>query len=288
MSTALMEGLEIFGNIAISADEYECVRQLVYERSGINLGDNRQHLVQARLAKRIRFYKMSCFSEYFHFLETDKSGEINHLIDAICTNTTFFFREPDHFDFLAESLRQKIIDGNLHSQRYTLRVWSAACSSGEEPYTIAMVLNHVLKDFPTIDFKILATDLSQKILDQAMQGQYAAEKLKIVPELYRRSSFQPIAPRNNSEYVIVPELRKKVTFANFNLITPNFPFKHGFDYVFCRNVMIYFDQATKKGLVNRIADHIKPEGYLIVGHSESLNGLKNDLTYVKPTIYFKG
>jgi chemotaxis protein methyltransferase CheR len=284
-----MPAIEELENIEITPDEYDLVRKLVYERAGINLGDNRQHLVQARLAKRIRMLSLSGFREYFKFLESDRNkDEMIRLIDAICTNTTFFFREADHFDFLAESLRSRIRDENWDQKRYTLRIWSAACSSGEEPYTLAMVVQKVLREFPSIDFKILATDLSQKILAQAMTGRYDAQKLKIVPEEYRRTCFRPVNGSRGTQFEIVPELRKQITFVNFNLMTPEFPFKFGFDYVLCRNVMIYFDRKTQEGLINRIARHIRPGGHLIVGHSESLNGLSHKMKYVKPTIYLQG
>jgi chemotaxis protein methyltransferase CheR len=273
-------------DIEITTEEYERVRKLVYERAGINLGSNRQHLVQARLAKRIRVGSFSGFRDYFRHLDSDSSGdEIAHLIDAISTNTTFFFRESDHFDFLAESLVSRIKAEKWDQKQYTLRIWSAACSSGEEPYTLAMVIHKVLKDYPSIDAKILATDISQKILAQACAGQYDFQKIKSVPEEYRRMAFHPVDRAQSSLYEVSPEIRKYITFAYFNLMTPEYPFRFGFDYIFCRNVMIYFDRPTQETVINRMAQHIRPDGYLIVGHSESLNGLSHKLAYVKPTIY---
>jgi len=284
-----MPVLEETSDIEITRDEYELVRKLVYDRAGINLGSNRQHLVQARLAKRIRVMSLSGFREYFQYLKEDKTGdEMIHLIDAISTNTTFFFREADHFDFLAESITKRIQEENWDQKRYILRIWSAACSSGEEPYTLAMVVHKVLREFPAIDFKILATDLSQKVLAQAMTGQYDAQKVKMVPSEYRQTCFHAIPGTKNTRYEIAPELRKKITFANFNLMTPEYPFKYGFDYVFCRTVMIYFDRTTQETVISRISRHIHTGGYLLVGHSESLNGLSHKLKYIKPTIYMQG
>jgi chemotaxis protein methyltransferase CheR len=273
-------------DIEITKEEYERVRKLVYERAGINLGSNRQHLVQARLAKRIRVGSFSSFRDYFHHLDVDASGdEIAHLIDAISTNTTFFFRESDHFDFLTESIVSRIKAEKWDQKQYTLRIWSAACSSGEEPYTLAMVIHKILKEYPTIDAKILATDISQKILAQACAGQYDIQKIKTIPDEYRHLAFHPVERVQSSLYEVSPEIRKYITFAYFNLMTPEYPFRFGFDYIFCRNVMIYFDRQTQETVINRMAQHIRPDGYLIVGHSESLNGLNHKLAYVKPTIY---
>ncbi len=283
MPESVLDGLS---EIEISPQDYELVRSLVYERSGINLGSNRQHLVQARLAKRIRVEKFSGFREYFKFLESDSTGdEVSNLIDAMSTNTTFFFREPDHFHFLIESLAQKIKEENWDQKNYSLRVWSAACSSGEEPYTLAMVLHKFLQDYPSMDFKILATDISQKVLALASTGQYDLMKLKSIPEEYRRVYTRPLDKGKSGLGEIIPDLRKYITFSHFNLIAPSYPFKYGFDYVFCRNVMIYFDRPTQEGVVNRIGGHLRPGGYFVVGHSESLNGLKHNLHYQKPTVY---
>jgi chemotaxis protein methyltransferase CheR len=278
----VMDGLS---SIDITPEEYERVRSLIYDRSGINLGSNRQHLVQARLAKRIRVEQYSGFREYFQHLEADTTGdEVAHLIDAMSTNTTYFFREPDHFNFLTESLARRIREEKWDQKSYSLRIWSAASSSGEEPYTLAMVVHKFLRDFPSVDFKILATDISQKVLALASTGQYEATKIKSIPEEYRRVYTRPLAKYSELSE-IVPELRKFVTFSHFNLIDPSYPFKYGFDYIFCRNVMIYFDRQTQESVINRMAIHLRPGGYLVVGHSESLNGLKHILHYEKPTIY---
>jgi len=280
--------IEEISDVEISPQEYELVRSLVYDRAGINLGSNRQHLVQARLAKRNRVGGFSGFRDYFKYLESDTTGdEVNKLIDAISTNTTFFFREADHFDFLLASLTERIQTEKWDQKHYTLRIWSAACSSGEEPYTIAMVVHKFLQNFPSIDCKILATDISQKILAQACSGQYDYQKYKSVPEEYKHQYFQPMEKGKSPCMQIIPEIRKLITFAHFNLVQPSYPFKYGFDYIFCRNVMIYFDRQTQEGVINRMAGHIRPGGYLIVGHSESLNGLKHRLHYVKPTVYMQ-
>ncbi len=282
-----MLALEVNSKLDITAEEYELVRELVYERAGINLGDNRQHLVQARIAKIIRKEKFSGFQEYFNFLKSDKSGrEIARLIDAISTNTTYFFREADHFDFLKESLISRI-EKSKHPE-WTVRIWSAASSSGEEPYTIAMIVHQLMKKYPRLSLKILATDISTQVLEKAKAGIYSIERMRNVPEEYMKEYFRKVSGAKEITFEVSPELKKLVTFAHFNLMMKQYPFKYGFDYVFCRNVMIYFDRKTQEDVVNKIARHIRPGGYLIVGHSESLNGLIHPLKYVKPTIYQKG
>jgi chemotaxis protein methyltransferase CheR len=274
-------------DIEVTSADYELVRKLAYDRAGINLGDNRHHLVQARLAKRIRVGHFSGFRDYFRFLENDATGdEISNLIDAISTNTTFFFREPDHFDFLKQSIRTRIQEQRWDKINYSIRIWSSACSSGEEPYTIAMVVQKLLQEFPAVDFKILATDISQKILRQAQTGRYDQQKIKSIPEEYRREYINREDPQS-SQYSISEQIRKHITFSYFNLMDAEYPFKFGFDYVFCRNVMIYFDRPTQENVVNKIARYLRPNGFLVVGHSESLNGLNHELSYIKPTIYKK-
>jgi chemotaxis protein methyltransferase CheR len=278
--------VEDMDNVEITPQEYERVRSLIYDRAGINLGSNRQHLVQARLAKRIRVGGFGGFREYFRYLEADTSGdEVANLIDAISTNTTFFFREADHFDFLSQSLTERIRSEQRNSKDCIIRIWSAACSSGEEPYTLAMVVHKLLQDYPMASFKLLATDISQKVLAVAREGRYDSQKIRSIPEEYRRVYVRSTDRSNSPLMEIVPELKKYITFAHFNLIDSSYPFKYGFDYVFCRNVMIYFDRTTQEAVINRIAGHLRPGGFLIVGHSESLNALKHNLQYIKPTVY---
>jgi len=282
-----MPVLELEPKLEITPKEYELVRQLVYERAGINLGNNRQHLVQARIAKIIRKKRFADFEEYFQFLKSDKTGsEVASLIDAISTNTTYFFREADHFDFLTDSLEDRIVKNG--EAPLTIRIWSAASSSGEEPYTIAMVVHQLMQKYPQLSLKMLATDISGQILEKAKVGIYPPERLKNIPKSYVRQYFRKITRAKDTVFEISPELKTLITFAHFNLMSPQYPFKYGFDYVFCRNVMIYFDRQTQLAVVNKIAQHIRPGGYFIVGHSESLNGLKHSLKYVKPTIYMKG
>lgn len=284
-STALLEPQT---KLEITPAQYELVRSLVYDRAGINLGPNRQHLVQARLAKRIRVAKLSGFDEYFHRLEEDKSGqELGHLIDAISTNTTHFFRESDHFDFLTSVIHERAERERWNEKSHCLRIWSAASSSGEEPYSLGMTIDNALQRYPNMTAKLLATDISRSVLLRAKAGRYETDRAKTIPPEFRAKYIQKIKGTDLDEFEIVPKIRSMITYAQFNLMSPTYPFRYGFDFIFCRNVMIYFDQKTQEGVIRRMSEHLKSGGYFIVGHSESLNSIRHDLQYVRPTIYRK-
>jgi len=268
--------------------DYDLFRELIYSKSGINLGEQKQQLVRARLGKRLRAGNFPSYRAYYDFVRNDASGqELCALIDAISTNTTHLFREKQHFDYLSETLRTWAADRNWRSKHSTVRIWSAGCSSGEEPYSLAMTLDDALSTTSGLDWKILATDISTRVLDKAREGLYEAHRLGTVPETRRRRYFVA-SGRDRSMLEVSPELKRHITFAHFNLMTERFPFRHGFHFIFCRNVMIYFDRPTQEGLVGRFSSHLLSGGHLIIGHSESLNSIQHSLTYVKPTIYRKG
>ena len=272
----------------LTKKEYELFRALVYEKSGINLGDQKMQLVRARLGKRLRQGDFKSYRAYYDFVAKDPTGdELCALIDAISTNTTHLFREKQHFDFLEDTLKRWIQDRNWRSTNGTVRVWSAGCSSGEEPYSLAMTLENILNKIQRLDWKILATDISTRVLARARAGVYEQHRLGTVPESFRRSYFVRSAQDKNS-YEVHPNLRSRITFAQFNLMQDRFPFRHGFHFLFCRNVMIYFDRETQQQLVARFTQHTRPGGYFIIGHSESLNAIEHTLQYVRPTIYRKG
>ena len=271
----------------LTAEEYELFRKLVYAKSGINLGDSKQQLVRARLGKRVRKGNFPSFRAYYDHVAKDDTGEeLQLLLDAISTNTTHLFREKRHFDFLHALVKRWVADRSWRSKHSTLRVWSAACSSGEEPHSSAMTVYDALRG-SDVSAKILATDLSTKVLARAQLGVYECHKVGSVPGDYRQRYLRQARRDGQVCLELTPEIRGLITFSRFNLMTPSFPFRHGFHVVFCRNVMIYFDRATQEGLVGRIARHIQPGGYLMIGHSESLNGITHPLEYVEPTIYRK-
>jgi chemotaxis protein methyltransferase CheR len=268
----------------ISAAEYELFRKLVYEHSGINLGGQKMQLVRARLGKRLRQGEFKSYRDYYEYVRKDASGrELCALIDAISTNTTHLFREKQHFEFLGQTLRSLVEERGDRGRLPAVRIWSAACSSGEEAYSIAMTAHDALSLHAGMELKILATDISTNVLERARQGVFERHRLGTVPESFRRRYFMASAQRDLVR--IVPELQRLITFARLNLIAGRFPFRQPFEFIFCRNVMIYFDRPTQATLVNRLAEHLRPGGYLLIGHSESLNSISHPLTYIRPTIY---
>jgi len=272
----------------LTRHDYELVRRLVYAQSGINLGDQKMQLVRARLGKRVRQGGFASFREYLRHVEEDPTGEgVADLLDAISTNTTHLFREKRHFDLLNELVEQWAGDRSWSAANHTLRIWSAGCSSGEEPYSIAMVVHNALQQHPGIELKILATDLSTQVLARAALGVYESHRVGTVPPALRNRYLRRATGEGPGTVQVVPELRRLITFSRFNLMTPTFPFKHGFHVIFCRNVMIYFDRPTQQVLVEKLAGQLLHGGHLMIGHSESLNGIDHPLSYVEPTVYRK-
>ncbi|HSW47306.1 MAG TPA: protein-glutamate O-methyltransferase CheR [Phycisphaerae bacterium] len=262
----------------LTDSEFERVSELVKALCGINLHQGKKELLKARLSKRVRMLGMSGFDEYIRRVEADSDGdELVVMLDAISTNLTNFFREPAHFEYLSERVIPEVATRRL-------RVWSAGCSSGEEPYTIAIVLQEHLPEPLGWDVKILATDLSTRVLAQARRGAYPAERLKDFSGLLLSRYFTCVQTRPERVYQLNDAVRRMVTFARLNLMDA-WPMRGPFDVVFCRNVMIYFDKPTQSRLVNRFWELLAPGGILFVGHSESLAGVKHRFEYVQPTVY---
>ncbi len=273
----------------LTREEYELFRKLVYAKSGINLGSNKMNLVQSRLGKVIREEGIESFHEYYENVRRDTGGkELGRLLDAISTNTTHLFREERHFDLLREAIRNWVEDKHWRAENNSLRIWSAGCSSGEEPHTIAMVAHDALQNHPSLDLKILATDLSHEMLTCAKSGMYAADDLKAVPDSFMRRYFRTVRGDAEGRVRLIPDLMRMIKFAPFNLMSQTFPFRRGFHVIFCRNVMIYFDRETRERLVCKFATHLRKTGYLMIGHSESLSGLTQPLDYVEPAVYRNG
>jgi chemotaxis protein methyltransferase CheR len=271
--------------MTLSDNLFEQFSELVYRECGINLHSGKKSLLQARLNKRLRATGINTYDNYYGFLVSNEDPEeIVNFLDCISTNLTYFFREQQHFDFL-KGILPEYIDLRLKQKSNRIRIWSAGCSTGEEPYSLAMcVLAHV-SDRMNIDIKILATDISTRVLGIAKKGVYRFDKLKSLSPEYRNRFFRK-KTGSSEEYEILDQIKSLVTFSRLNL-KDVYPFKGPFDFVFCRNVMIYFDKQTQESLVNRIAGYLAPGGYLFVGHSESLMGLNHELSYVKPAVYRK-
>jgi len=261
---------------------FDLFRQLIYNKAGIALGEKKEALVAARLNKRVDSLNFQSFEEYYNYVKNDTNGdELVQLLDSISTNVTHFFREQQHFDFIANQLS----DWYSHGQR-RFRIWSAGCSSGEEPYTIAMTLHELFRDQST-DTRILATDLSTKILSRAINGIYSLRDMEKIPAKYVNNYFNKISIDDNIHYQISHECRSLITFQRLNLTQTPFPMKGPFDLIFCRNVMIYFDNDMRKKLLEDYHRLLKTGGYLLVGHAESLTGMLSGLKSVKPSIYLK-
>lgn len=256
---------------------FDRIRELVYKKSGIKLDTNKESLIRARIGKRMRVLGISNHAEYLkQVIESNDENEIIHLLDAISTNVTSFFRDIDHFDLLGTLLKEWV---SLGQKKF--RIWSSACSSGEEPYSIAMtVLDSIGLSFDT---KILATDISTRVLEKAQNGIYEAERINQVPESFIEKYFEKV----DNSYKVKTALRNMIVFKRLNLSETPFPMQGPMDVVFCRNVMIYFDYDTRKRLINEIYRLLKPNGYLFVGHAESLIGLTNGFKTIKPSVYMK-
>lgn len=263
------------------------ISRLVYEQCGINLHEGKKQLVKTRLGKRLKSGNFKSFADYYKFVTTEEGAdELIGMIDSISTNLTRFFREEDHFTMLHKILPeiitfQKSSNGGVPK----LRIWCAGCSTGEEPYSIAITLKEVIKN-DNVNFKILATDISTRVLKTATAGIYPYDRVKNIPRPLLSKYFQIGEGKWKGFYRVKKTQKDLVEFTRFNLMDKP-SFGNTFDIIFCRNVMIYFDKKTQHGLIDRFYDCLKDGGYLFIGHSESLTGITHRFDYVKPSIYRK-
>jgi chemotaxis protein methyltransferase CheR len=257
------------------------VVKLVYQRAGIRLHDGKRELVAARLQKRLRHHGLGSYQEYLELLQQDGSGdEMVAFLDALATNHTYFFREEQHFDFVRSTLVPELL---ARPGRGCLEGWSAACSSGEEPYTLAMTLAEALPDGPE-GFRLFASDLSTKVLATARAGVYKMERVKDLPLHVLRRHFERGTGAQAGLARVVQPLRQRVEFAQLNLLEIG-DLNRRFDVIFCRNVMIYFDRAVQQRVVTMLERHLRPGAYMFISHSESLNGITHGLRWVAPAVY---
>lgn len=266
---------------SLSAAEYRSICDRVYALAGIKLGDQKQDLVYSRLSKRLRTLGLEDFGPYLNLLDSPEGqGEVEFMLNALTTNLTSFFREVHHFDHMkSTALKECLNDKN--SDR-SLRIWSSACSTGEEPYSIAMTLLESGLDPRRVDARILATDINTDVLEQASYGQYSQAILSKCPPNYR--SYFQMAPDGSGEAKAA--VKSLLRFKQLNLLG-SWPMKRKFDIIFCRNVLIYFDNETKARLVDRFVDALKPRGWLYLGHSESASGVHPALEPSGRTVYRK-
>ncbi len=264
---------------AITDQEFALFQRLIYRLAGINLSPAKKILLVGRLSKRLAHYGFGTFSEYYRLLGSgERPDEVQTFVDLLTTNETYFFREPQHFDYLREVIVPARAGGGA-----TFRIWSGACSSGEEPYTMAMVLADAL---PVGRWEVFASDISLSVLERARAGLYPLERTRGIPPEYLRKYCLKGVRSQEGRLLVAPELRDKVKFAQVNLTAPITGIGE-FDVIFLRNVMIYFDAETKRQVVDNMLPSLRSGGYFIVGHSESLNGITDRLMTVRPTIYRK-
>lgn len=264
---------------SITDQEFVLFQRLIYKIAGISLSDAKKILLVGRLTRRLKQYELSTFSQYYRMLATgDHPEELQTMVDLLTTNETYFFREPKHFEFLRDEIIRK------RKSPATFRVWSAASSSGEEIYTIAMVL---ADNLPNTPWEVVGSDISTQVLAKAATGHYSLARTEGIPPGYMAKYCLKGVRSHAGTFLIAPELRKRTSFYHINLTQPVDPEIGEFEVVFLRNVMIYFDTETKAKVVHNILPRLKSGGYLIIGHSETLNGITDRVTALRPTIYRK-
>jgi chemotaxis protein methyltransferase CheR len=264
----------------LDRNQFQEISQIIYQQCGISLKSGKEALVRARLMKRLRALQIRSVKEYMDLISSEKGRtEIGTLIDVMTTNKTSFFRESAHFDYLTDEILPRV-------DQQRLRFWSAACSSGEEPYTLAMVLREAIPAIDQKDILILSTDISNEMLETARTGIYSIDRMAGIPRALVQKYFECITSGTEPHYRVGPGLRSLIRLAPLNLMQP-WPMKGPFNVIFCRNVMIYFDRPTQQRLVNRFWDLLEPGGFLFVGHSEGLSGIHHKFQYMKPATYKK-
>jgi chemotaxis protein methyltransferase CheR len=261
----------IIATIPIKDSEYQAIARFIYEKSGIALGDNKQELVKTRLGKRLRALGLATYREYFDVVSDPAQGEeLMLMINAVSTNFTSFYRERQHFDFLERVALPDIVSRKEKEGGRRLRAWCAAASTGEEPYTLALTLLGFLGEPLSWDVKVLCTDISTRVLAQAVNGVYDLDKVKMVAPVLLERYFVPQVNNGRREYEAGRELKDILVFRQLNLMDSVFPFKGPFDFISCRNVMIYFDPSTQERVVEKLLRCLAVGGYLLIGHSENL------------------
>ena len=271
------------GGPSLGDAEFQFLRDFVYRHCGIALGEQKHQLVQGRLLRRLRALGLKDFGAYCQLLRQDPDAELGELASAISTNVTSFFREMHHYDLLVDELLPRWLEAKKSGGR--LRIWSAGCATGEEPYAMAMVLAEALERTGSkVDARILATDLSPQALEHARAGTYALERMGGISDERRRRWFLRGGGRYEGYACVHPRLRELVTIQSLNLLH-DWPMRGPFDAIFCRNVVIYFDKPTKQRLFERYAGLLEPGGYLFLGHSESMHGLSDAFDLVGRTVY---
>ncbi|NLI13149.1 MAG: protein-glutamate O-methyltransferase CheR [Peptococcaceae bacterium] len=271
-------------SLRLTDEEFNLISKLVYDKFGINLGEQKRALIIGRLQKVLHLEGFTSFKDYYNYVVRDPSGRaLLTMVDKISTNHTFFFRENDHFEYFSSVVLPQLTTRQQRKPKIDIRVWCAGCSSGEEPYTLAMVISEYFRNNAVdADIGILATDISITALEKGAAGVYPEEKMAQVPFIYRQRYFDR---SKDGSYTAKKELKEMVLFRRLNLIQQEYPFKGHFQVIFCRNVMIYFDKETQRSLIGRFYRYTEPGGYLFIGHSETLDRSLGTYNYIHPSVY---
>jgi len=276
---------DIISKERLTDSDFKRLSEFIYGNYGIKMPNEKRTMLEGRLMKRLRVNQIRSFAEYcdYVFSEEGMEKELIHMINVVSTNKTDFFREPAHFEFLYETVLPEFHQKNTGEP---LKIWSSASSSGEEPYTIAMVISEYARQLGApLPYTILGTDISSDILERAQMGVYKDERIIDVPLSYKRRYFMANKDPQKKLVRVVPELRRNTLFMRLNLMDTTYPINEKFHVIFCRNVLIYFDRPTQEAVINKLCNHLVPGGYFFLGHSESATGMQVPLTPLKPTIF---
>ena len=277
-----MDAPSVNAFIRIDKDSFDRLSSYVTQEYGIKLPPVKKSMLESRLNKKIKSLGMNSYVEFLDYIFSDhgKQTELFHVIDLITTNKTDFFREPAHFSYLSGEFLPSYL-----AEHTNLKIWSAGCSTGEEPYTLTMVLEEFKKRNPVLNYSLLASDISLRVIQSAFSGIYTLDRLAAIPMEWKRNYF--LRSKTNSNLArIKPQYRKKIQYKRINLMDTSFGLlKSDYDIIFCRNVLIYFDKPTQEEVIRKFCTHLRPGGLLFLGHSESIMGMKLPLSQVRPTVY---
>jgi chemotaxis protein methyltransferase CheR len=277
------------GSAALSDADFRRLSSFIESELGIRMPETKRIMLESRLQKRLRRFGFDTFKAYvdFVFSGEGRESELINMIDAVTTNKTDFFREAEHFEYLVDKILPAAEARDGAGIVRPLVIWSAGCSTGEEPYTIAMVLEERRSLDPRFSYRVFASDLSTQVLDKAREAIYEASKADVVPLSFKKKYMLRSRAQDKGLVRLKPEIRSRVSFARINFMDDKYPVSESFDIVFCRNVIIYFERAIQEAILKKLCAHIRPGGWLILGHSETLTGMDMPLRGVAPTIYEK-
>ncbi len=272
-------------NAKMTSDDFDRLSKFIFQQCGIKMPPVKKVMLQSRLQKRLRELKITSFKEYADFVFSDigQKNEIIHMLDVVSTNKTDFYREPVHFDFLKHTILPQFVVTNSFNKNF--KVWSAGCSSGEEPYTIAITLNEFKKNNPKFDYSILGTDISTQILQKAILAVFKEERIINIPLEIKKKYFLRSKDQLTKTVRVTKNLRDKVEYRRLNFMDETYNISDVYDVIFCRNVLIYFNRDTQEEVINKLCYKLKKGGYLFIGHSESILGMNVPLEQIRPTIF---